>query len=128
MAAFRALESMGRYPLKAKFWPFRPLAIKAKIIEEGPTNGTTLIFFSCAIRTISDPGSAMAGHPASDRIPTSCPSKHGFKKEWNSAGSVNLLRTFSFRSAWDFLGLIFLINRLADFSFSTMQGNCSRLR
>ena len=38
---------------------------------EGPTNGTTFMFFSCAIDTISAPGSAIAGQPASDIIPIS---------------------------------------------------------
>ena len=35
------------------------------MIDEGPTNGTTFKFFLWAIATISAPGSATAGHPAS---------------------------------------------------------------
>ena len=35
-------------------------------MEEGPTRGTTLKFFRCAIATTSAPGSATAGQPASE--------------------------------------------------------------
>ena len=60
---------MGRYPTKAKLCPFNPEAITDKRIDEGPTKGTTGIFLRCAISTISAPGSATPGVPASEIIP-----------------------------------------------------------
>ena len=54
--------------------------MRANNIEDGPTRGTTLILFSCANFTISDPGSAIPGHPASEIKAISFPSKQGFKK------------------------------------------------
>ena len=44
---------------------------------DGPTSGTTSIPFFCAIATISAPGSAIAGQPASEIIPMECPSFSG---------------------------------------------------
>ena len=89
----------------------------ANSIEEGPTRGLTCIFLSCAIFTTSAPGSAIAGHPASDSKPTIFPSKQEFKNDGMSAGSVNLFKGCKIKSGKDFLGQTLLINRLAVFSF-----------
>src|SRR3989304_2854895 len=56
---------IGKYPRKVKFCPFKPDAISAKMTDEGPVNGITSIFFLCAISTITAPGSAIHGVPAS---------------------------------------------------------------
>jgi hypothetical protein len=47
--------------------------------REGPTKGTTCIPFSCASLTITAPGSATPGHPASLIRPIFLPSNKGFK-------------------------------------------------
>src|SRR5690606_30615736 len=101
--------SIGRYPLNAKPWPFMPLAINARSIDEGPTIGTTCISFSCAILTTSAPGSATPGHPASDNTPTSCPCIHGLRYEGNSITFVYLLMSCMFNLFWDFPGESLLI-------------------
>jgi len=98
-----------------------PELIIAINIDEGPTRGVTFIFFSCAIFTISAPGSATPGHPASDKSPTFVPFKHGVKKLGKSLGSVNLLRRDIVNEGCDFSGVIFFMNRLAVFSFSTIN-------
>jgi len=67
-------------------------------MEDGPTNGVTVIPFLCAIETISAPGSAMPGQPASEITPTFSPSRHGFKKVGSNAMSVNLFRVSIFKS------------------------------
>ena len=73
-----------------------PDAIKAKTMDDGPTRGMTFIFISCAKPTISEPGSAMAGHPASDNNPMDVPSKQGFKNVCRSPSVVYLFNTLSF--------------------------------
>jgi hypothetical protein len=66
-------------------------------MEEGPTSGVTVIPFLCAIDTISAPGSAIPGQPASDITPTFSPSRHGFKKVGSNVMSVNLFRVSIFK-------------------------------
>jgi hypothetical protein len=61
------------------------------------------MFFSCAILTTSAPGSAIAGHPASDKRPTIFPSKQEFKYDGMSEGSVNLFKGCKIKSGCDFL-------------------------
>ena len=61
------------------------------MIEEGPTKGTTLKFLRCAIATTSAPGSATAGHPASEITPIGFPASSGFKYPDISSGEVCLL-------------------------------------
>ena len=39
--AFLSSGFTGRYPVKAKHWPLRPLPISAIISEDGPTSGHT---------------------------------------------------------------------------------------
>ena len=92
----------------------------ASKIEDGPTNGTTVIPFWCAKRTTSAPGSATPGHPASETSPTETPCLHGFRYVGISEGSVNLFKENNFKSDCDFEALTDLINRRADFSFSTI--------
>jgi hypothetical protein len=78
------------------------------------------MFFSCAKRTTSEPGSATAGQPASDNNPIECPSLHGFKYFGISEASVNLFKTKSVSLSCDLLGPTAFINRRADFSLSTI--------
>ena len=94
---------------------------KASKMEEGPTNGTTCIFFSCANFTILAPGSAMAGTPASESKPTLKPCSQTSKYFRVSNSSAYLSNSIKFKEGCDFLGVIFLINLLADFSFSTIK-------
>ena len=49
------------------------------MMEEGPTRGITLNPFFCAMATTSAPGSAMAGQPASEMIPTGFSSSRGLR-------------------------------------------------
>jgi len=44
--SIRSFFSIGKYPLKVKFCPFIPEAIKASNIEDGPIKGTTVMLFS----------------------------------------------------------------------------------
>ena len=97
-----------------------PDAIKAINIEDGPTKGTTLIPFSCANFTIVAPGSATAGTPASDNKPTEIPSSQTSRKVRVSNSSAYLSNFIIVNEGCDFFGVIFLINLLADFSFSTI--------
>ena len=55
--------------------PYRNL----KMMEDGPTRGTTFRFFRWAMATTSAPGSATAGHPASEMTPMDAPVCNGFK-------------------------------------------------
>ena len=109
---FLSCLSIGKYPLKAKDCPFIPEAIIASRIEDGPTNGITLMFFWCASFTISAPGSATPGQPASDNKPIVLPSKQGLIKLGKSSGCVCLFNSKSVKLGWDFSGEILLINFL----------------
>jgi len=60
-------------------------------MEEGPTKGITLRFLRWAIATTSAPGSAIAGHPASEITPIEFPASSGFKYPEISSGDVCLL-------------------------------------
>jgi hypothetical protein len=51
-----------------KSW-LNPEAITERMMEEGPTSGTTFRFLRWAIATTSAPGSATAGQPASEITP-----------------------------------------------------------
>ena len=54
-----------------------PELIIAKIIDDGPIRGFTLTPNLWANEIISAPGSAIPGHPESDKIPIEIPLKHG---------------------------------------------------
>lgn len=72
--AFVLLGSLiGMYPLNANDCPFIPLAIRANIMDEGPTSGTTSILCLWACWTIAAPGSATHGSPASEITPQDRP-------------------------------------------------------
>ena len=60
--------------MNAKLCPENPLAITDISIEDGPTSGIMRMFFFCASATMSAPGSATAGHPASLITPIGFPS------------------------------------------------------
>ena len=78
------------------------------------------MLFSCANFTILAPGSATAGTPASDSNPTFIPCLQTSKYLLVSISSAYLSKDIICKDGCDFLGEIFLINALADFSFSTI--------
>lgn len=113
--------SLGRYPLKAKFWPFIPDAIMARRIELGPTCGITRQPALCAIRTAAAPGSATPGAPASESNAMSASSLNHCKRSTRSSGRVCSFRrklglTLGFSS-----GKASFSKRLALRSLSTMS-------
>ena len=73
------------------------------------------------METITAPGSAIPGQPASESRPIEVPSKHGSRYELISSCEVNLFKGKSTSSSWFLLGLIFFIKRRAIFSFSTIK-------
>ena len=79
------------------------------------------MFFWCASFTISAPGSATPGQPASDNKPIVLPSKQGLIKLGKSSGCVCLFNSKSVKLGWDFSGEILLINFLAALEFSTIK-------
>jgi hypothetical protein len=66
--------------MKSKALAVKTEAISASKIELGPTSGTTFIPMRWALSTISAPGSAMPGQPASLIKPTSLPACRPLKK------------------------------------------------
>ena len=56
-----------------------PDPITERMIDEGPTKGTTFKSLRWAIATTSAPGSATAGHPASEITPIDSPACKGFR-------------------------------------------------
>ena len=76
---------------------------------------------SCANFTIVAPGSATAGTPASDNNPTEIPSLQTSKYAFVSSSSAYLSNSIIFNECCAFFGVIFLIKRLAVFSFSTIK-------
>ena len=57
-------------------------------IDDGPTMGTTWMPSSCARATSAAPGSATAGHPASEIKPTSLPVSSGASSAGSSLAGV----------------------------------------
>lgn len=62
-----------------KLCPLNPLAMRDRRMDDGPMSGMTLIFLVCAIATTSEPGSAMAGQPASEMMPMFSPLDIGMR-------------------------------------------------
>ena len=91
-------------------------AIIAKRIEEGPTRGTTCIPFSCASFTITAPGSATPGQPASLMTPTSSPAFNVRIKPINSGAAVRLFIMMNSESSignWRFRTCLMMFSKIA---------------
>ena len=88
------------------------------MIEEGPIIGFISIFRKWADITTSLPGSAIPGHPESDKRPIWFPDLHGSNKSLKFK-SPTFEIILMFRMFWSFFGSMNFINLLAFFSFST---------
>ena len=95
-------------------------------MEEGPTIGLTVIFFLCAMETISDPGSAIPGKPASDNSPIFWPFLIGFKYWEIFDLSVCLFNSKNVKSSIFVSIPAFIRNLLADRIFSTIYRKVCR--
>ena len=71
-----------------------PEDINAKKIDEAPTSGLTFILRLCALEIIDEPGSAIAGQPASEIKPIEFPVKQISKNVLDSVSNVCLFKTF----------------------------------
>jgi hypothetical protein len=89
-------------------------------MEDGPTNGITLISFWWAWRINPAPGSAILGQPASESKPMSFPSKHGFNCFEVSIESFSL-RTSKLLWINFFSGQILFKKLIDTFIFSTIK-------